>query len=77
MAKTPFNIQDQYLNQARKERVKITVVMMSGEQLQGYIKSFDNFCVLIESGGDYLLYKHAISSITSADGQFRLHGGRD
>ena len=43
MAKTPFNIQDQYLNQARKERVKITVVMMSGEQLQGYIKSFDNF----------------------------------
>ncbi|MCD6527346.1 MAG: RNA chaperone Hfq [Desulfuromonas sp.] len=77
MAKTPFNIQDQYLNQARKERVKITVVMMSGEQLQGYIKSFDNFCVLVESGGDFLLYKHAISSITSADGTFKLHGGRD
>ena len=77
MAKTPFNIQDQYLNQARKERVKINVVMMSGEQLQGYIKSFDNFCVLIESGSDFLLYKHAISTITSADGIFKLHGGRD
>ena len=32
---------------------------------------------LVESGGDILLYKHAISSITSADGSFRLHGGRD
>lgn len=77
MAKSPFNIQDQYLNQARKERVKVTIVMMSGDQLEGYIKSFDSFCVLAESNGDILIYKHAISSITSSDGSFRLHGGRD
>ena len=77
MPKTPFNIQDQYLNQARKERVKISITMMSGEKLEGYIKSFDSFCVLVESSGDILLYKHAISSITSSDGSFRLHGGRD
>lgn len=77
MAKTPFNIQDQYLNQARKERVRVTVMMMSGDKLEGYIKSFDSFCLLVESSGDILLYKHAISSITSSDGNFRLHGGRD
>lgn len=77
MSKTPFNIQDQYLNQARKERVRVIVMMMSGDKLEGYIKSFDSFCVLIESSGDLLLYKHAISSITSADGSFRLHGGRE
>ena len=77
MAKTPFNIQDQFLNQARKERVNVKVVMSSGEQLEGYIKSFDNFCVLVESTGDMLLYKHAISSITSKDGEFRLHSGRE
>jgi host factor-I protein len=77
MAKTPFNIQDQYLNQARKERVRVTVVMMSGDKLEGYIKSFDSFCLLIESSGDILIYKHAISSITSTDGNFRLHGGKD
>jgi host factor-I protein len=77
MSKTPFNIQDQYLNQARKERVRVIVMMMSGDKLEGYIKSFDSFCVLVESGGDLLLYKHAISSITSADGSFRLHGGRE
>lgn len=77
MPKSPFNIQDQYLNQARKERVKVIIVMMSGEKLEGYIKSFDSFCVLAESEGDILIYKHAISSITSTDGSFRLHGGRD
>ena len=77
MPKSPFNIQDQYLNQARKERVKVNIVMMSGDKLEGYIKSFDSFCVLAESEGDILIYKHAITTITSADGTFRLHGGRD
>lgn len=77
MPKSPFNIQDQYLNQARKERVKVSIIMMSGEKLEGYIKSFDSFCILAESGGDILIYKHAVSSITSTDGTFRLHGGRD
>ncbi|MBJ6726964.1 RNA chaperone Hfq [Geomesophilobacter sediminis] len=73
MPKTPFNIQDQYLNQSRKERVKVLVQLMSGEKLEGNIKSFDNFSVLMEVHGDILIYKHAISSITSVDGTFRLH----
>jgi host factor-I protein len=46
---------------------------MSGEKLEGIVKSFDNFSVLMEISGDILIYKHAIASITSADGQFRLH----
>lgn len=73
MAKAPFNIQDQYLNQARKERVKLVVSLMSGDKLEGHIKSFDNFSVLIDCGSDILLYKHAITSMTSADGTFHLH----
>ncbi len=77
MPKSPFNIQDQYLNQARKERVKVSLEMMTGEKLEGYIKSFDSFCILAECGGDVLIYKHAVSSIVSVDGHFRLHGGRD
>ncbi|MFZ3208827.1 MAG: RNA chaperone Hfq [Geobacteraceae bacterium] len=73
MAKAPFNIQDQYLNQSRKERVKVVVELMSGIKMEGFIKSFDNFSVLMETHGDILIYKHAISTITSADGTFRLH----
>jgi host factor-I protein len=73
MAKAPFNIQDQFLNQSRKERVRVVAQLMSGERLEGYIKSFDNFSVLMEVNGDLLVYKHAIASLTSADGTFRLH----
>jgi host factor-I protein len=73
MAKAPFNIQDQYLNQSRKERVKIVLKLMTGESMEGYIKSFDNFSVLMEIHGDILIYKHAIASITSMDGTFKLH----
>ena len=73
MTKAPFNIQDQYLNQSRKERIRVVVQLMSGDRMEGYIKSFDNFSVLMEVQGDILIYKHAISSITSSDGSFRLH----
>lgn len=73
MSKTPFNIQDQYLNQARKEHIRVVVVMMSGSKMEGFIKSFDNFSVLLDSDGDMLIYKHSIAIITSADGTFRLH----
>ena len=73
MPKAPFNIQDQYLNQSRKERVRTVVRLMSGEKMEGFIKSFDNFSVLMEVQGDLLIYKHAIATITSADGTFRLH----
>jgi len=73
MAKAPFNIQDQYLNQSRKERVKVIITMMSGDRLEGFIKSFDNFSVLMDHNSDVLIYKHAISTITAADGAFRLH----
>lgn len=73
MTKAPFNIQDQYLNQSRKERIRVVVQLMSGDRMEGHIKSFDNFSVLMEVQGDILIYKHAISSITSVDGSFRLH----
>ena len=73
MAKAPFNIQDQYLNQSRKERVKVVVYLMSGEKMEGHIKSFDNFSVLLEVKGDILICKHAISHITSFNGSFKLH----
>lgn len=73
MSKAPFNIQDQYLNQSRKEHVRVVVTLMSGAKMEGYIKSFDNFSVLMEMQGDLLIYKHAIATIISADGSFRLH----
>jgi host factor-I protein len=59
----PVNIQDQYLNQLRKEKAFVTVFLLNGFQLRGAIKGFDNFTVLFESEGkQHLIFKHAIST---------------
>ncbi|ADE71117.1 MULTISPECIES: RNA chaperone Hfq [Priestia] len=61
--KQSVNIQDQFLNQLRKENIYVTVFLLNGFQLRGLIKGFDNFTVLIESEGkQQLIYKHAIST---------------
>ncbi|MBU5267716.1 RNA chaperone Hfq [Virgibacillus proomii] len=66
MAQT-VNIQDQYLNQLRKNRIAVTVFLTNGFQLRGVIKGFDNFTVLIESDGkQQLIFKHAISTFSPA-----------
>ncbi|GAB2548383.1 RNA chaperone Hfq [Gracilibacillus alcaliphilus] len=57
------NIQDQYLNQLRKERIFTTVFLTNGFQLRGTVKAFDNFTVLLETEGkQQLIFKHAIST---------------
>ncbi len=58
-----INIQDQYLNQLRKDGTNVTVFLLNGFQLRGQIKGFDNFTVLFETDGkQQLVYKHAIST---------------
>lgn len=61
--KTAINIQDQVLNQLRKDNTNVTVFLLNGFQIRGQIKGFDNFTVLFESEGkQQLVYKHAIST---------------
>ena len=60
------NIQDVFLNFARRERLSVTIQLMSGDTLEGRIKNFDRFAVIVEvAGTDHMLFKHAIASIRS------------
>jgi host factor-I protein len=64
---TPQNIQDAFLNTARRERSSVTIYLMHGAKLSGRIKSFDKFSVLLETGSqEQLIFKHAISTISHA-----------
>ena len=69
---SPQNIQDAFLNTARREKNTVTIYLMNGAKLTGRIKSFDKFSVLLESGSqEQLIFKHAISTILHA----RRHRG--
>jgi host factor-I protein len=61
------NIQDTFLNAARKERSIITLYLMSGVKLTGRIRSFDKYSVVLEtSNQEQLIFKHAISTVAVA-----------
>ena len=59
------NLQDQFLNQTRKNRTPLTVFLMNGFQLRGTLTGFDPFViVLLSDGKQQMIYKHAVSTIT-------------
>ncbi|MDF2923357.1 MAG: chaperone Hfq [Paenibacillaceae bacterium] len=60
-----INIQDNFLNQLRKENIPVTVYLVNGFQIRGVIKAFDNFTLIVDSEGkQQMIYKHAISTFT-------------
>ncbi|MGA7217699.1 MAG: RNA chaperone Hfq [Candidatus Sulfotelmatobacter sp.] len=72
------NIQDSFLNTARKERLNITIYLLSGVKLTGRIRSFDKYSVVLEANGqEQLIFKHAISTVvigrTGAHGAHLAH----
>ena len=60
-----LNLQDVFLNQARKERVAVTIFLMNGYQFKGIVKGFDSYIVILDcEGKQNVVYKHAISTIS-------------
>jgi len=58
------NIQEAFLNNARKEKIFLTIYLMSGVKLSGRIKSFDKYSVILETNNqEQLIFKHAISTV--------------
>ena len=58
------NLQDIFLNQARRGRQLVTVFLMNGFQMRGIVRGFDSFTVVVDcEGKQELIYKHAISTL--------------
>ena len=63
---TQPNIQDVFLNYVRREKLTVTIRMMDGQEVEGRIKNFDRFAVIVEvNGADQLVFKHAIATIST------------
>ncbi len=61
------NIQDVFLNHARREKLPVQIRLMDGTDFEGRVKNFDRFAVIVEqSGSDHMIFKHAIAAIRSS-----------
>jgi len=66
-SKPAQNIQDSFLNTARKDKCVITIYLLSGVKLTGRIRSFDKYSVVLETNNqEQLIFKHAISTVVMA-----------
>ncbi len=61
-----LNLQDQYLNNLRKDEIKISIYLVNGIKLSGVVDSFDQYVIIlkdVENTVTQMIYKHAVSTI--------------
>jgi len=69
------NLQDAFLNSARKERLPVTIYLTSGVKLTGRVRGFDKYCVVFETNHqEQLIFKHAISTVVTPRANQHGHG---
>jgi len=65
MTKQQNNLQDIFLNSARKNKIQVVIYLINGFKLEGSVKGFDSFTVVLDQEGEQMLvYKHAITTVT-------------
>ena len=57
------SLQEPFLNALRKEKIPVSIFLVSGIKLQGQIESFDQFVILLKNGVNQMIYKSAISTV--------------
>jgi host factor-I protein len=57
------SLQDPFLNALRKDRIPVSIYLVSGIKLQGQIESFDQFVILLRNTVSQMIYKSAISTV--------------
>jgi host factor-I protein len=62
-----LNIQDSFLNYVRKNRISVKIFLVNGVEIEGLVKGFDNFVVVVKEEDQKLIYKHAITYIIPSE----------
>ena len=59
-----LGLQEAFLNAIRKDGIPTTFFLVNGFQMKGLVKAFDNYTLIVESGGEQkLIFKHALSTL--------------
>ena len=62
-------LQDKFLQDLRESQTLVSVFLVNGIRLQGQVEFFDNYIVASKSAVTQLVYKHAILTILSINGE--------
>lgn len=62
------SIQDEFLNNLRREKTTVSMFLVNGIKLVGQIKSFDQYVILLENSVTEVVYKRAISTVVPMTG---------
>ena len=57
------HLQDKFLNKLRKEKIDVSIFLVNGIKLEGYVDGLDSYIILLKSKVTQCVYKHAISTI--------------
>ncbi len=61
------NLQNEFFNGVRRTKSPVEVFLTGGKRLQGRVKGFDRFTILLETQhGEQMVFKHAIASVALA-----------
>ena len=68
MSTEKINIQDDFLNELRKQEKQVSILLSNGKEIRGLIKGFDQFTIRVElKDTELLVYKSAIAIIAIAE----------
>jgi host factor-I protein len=56
-------LQDKFLAVLCKRKMLVSIFLISGIKLQGYIAAFDKYVIILKSDTEQLVFKHAISTV--------------
>lgn len=59
-----INVQDAFLNYVRRNKIQVTIFLMNGVKVIGFISCFDQNTILVKRESyTQLIYKHAVSTV--------------
>ncbi len=61
-------LQDSFLSNLKKDKLQVSVFLINGIKLHGYIEDFDQYVVILRDAVTQMVYKHAISTIVPSKG---------
>ena len=63
MTDNNIHVQDLFLNQLIENKISVSIYLLNGIKLQGFIESYDQYVIVLTGSAPQLIYKHSISTI--------------